>query len=269
MEIMKYFGVRLSVLFMIGCAGAVCAVEPLKDSSEVYSTKVKQEKKLKYVDSPGKQLRNVVYKKAGQKNLFLDFYFPDKDESRKKPVVIYTHGGGWAAGSKQGAGNASFNVVHKALLAKGFCVCSVQYRLVRKGGDSTMRDCMIDTKDAVRFLSAHSRELGIDPMRIFTFGDSAGGHLSQMLLLSPPDTLKGDPELAKYSYKTVAGVSWYGPCDFEDQQLFNHDDRENFRDRFGPRILGPNSKPEDKLKLYREMSLINYLKADSPHSKTG
>jgi hypothetical protein len=30
------------------------------------------------------------------------------------------HGGGWAAGSQYGAGNASFKVVHKALPAKGF-----------------------------------------------------------------------------------------------------------------------------------------------------
>jgi acetyl esterase/lipase len=127
-----------------------------------------------------------------------------------------------------------------------------------------MRDCVIDSKDAIRFLSAHSKELGIDPMRIYTFGDSAGGHLSQMLLLTPPDSFPGDPELAKYPYRTVAGVSWYGPCDFENEQLFNHDDRDGFRDRFGPRILGSDSKPEEKLKLYREMSPVNYLTEKSP-----
>ena len=242
------------------------SVEPLKDSSDLYMAGVKQEKrkKLKYVESPGRQLRNVIYKRVGSKKMFLDFYFPDKDESIKKPVVIYTHGGGWAAGSKHGAGNASFNVVHKALLSKGFCVCSVQYRLVKKGGDSTMRDCVIDSKDAIRFLSAHCEELGIDPMRFYSFGDSAGGHLSQMLLLSPPESLMGDQDLSKFPYKMVAGVSWYGPCDFENEQLFNHDDRPNFKDRFGARILGPDSKPEDKLKLYREMSPINYLTKDSP-----
>ena len=127
-----------------------------------------------------------------------------------------------------------------------------------------MRDCVIDSKDALRFISAHRKELGIDPNQIFTFGDSAGGHLAQMLLLSPSESLPGDPELAKHSYRTVAGGSWYGPCDFEDEQLFNHDDRKNFRDRFGPRILGKDSKPEDKLKLYREMSPINYLTKESP-----
>ncbi|MDF7806340.1 alpha/beta hydrolase fold domain-containing protein [Pontiellaceae bacterium B12219] len=219
---------------------------------------------LQYVTSPGKQLRNVCFKRTETEDVYLDFYFPDVDDSKKKPVVLYTHGGGWAAGSRHGAGNASFDVVHGALLKQGFCVVSVGYRLWSKEGMTAMRDCVIDSKDALRFVSAYRKELGIDPNRIYTFGDSAGGHLAQMVLLSPPDSLQGDPELAKYSYKTVAGVSWYGPCDFEDEQLFNHDDRENFRDRFGPRILGKDAKPEDKLRLYREMSPINYLTKDSP-----
>jgi acetyl esterase/lipase len=219
---------------------------------------------LTYVSSRGKQLRNVVYKKVGAKALLLDFYFPEVDDSRHKPVVVYTHGGGWAAGSKHGAGNASFDDVHTALLRKGFCVAAVNYRLVKKDGDSAMRDCVIDAKDAIRFLVAHREALGIDPSRFFTFGDSAGGHLSQMLLLSPADSFPGDPDLAKFSYETVAGVSWYGPCDFEKVSLFNHNDRPDFRDRFGARILKPGTNPEEKSALYREMSPIQYLSAESP-----
>ncbi len=218
----------------------------------------------KAIDSPGEKLLNVVFKKVDGESVLLDFYFPDIDESKDKPVVIYTHGGGWAAGNKYGAGRASFNVVHKALLKKGFCVVSVGYRLVKKDAKTSMRDCVIDSKDALRFISAYKNELGIDPMKIYTFGDSAGGHLAQMLLLSPPESLTGDPELANYSYKTVAGVSWYGPCDFQDPQLFNHNDSPKFRDRFGPRILGNNTKPENKVALYEEMSPVHYLKSNSP-----
>ncbi|WP_372847058.1 alpha/beta hydrolase fold domain-containing protein [Pontiella sp.] len=219
---------------------------------------------LKYVTGTGRQLHNVLFKRVDGEGVYLDFYFPEVDDSNKKPVVVYTHGGGWAAGSKQGAGNASFDKVHGALLKQGFCVVSVGYRLVKKEQGTAMRDCVIDSKDAVRFISAHKDELGVDPMRIYTFGDSAGGHLAQMLLFAPPESLPGDPELAKYAYKTVAGVSWYGPCDFENEQLFNHDDRANFRDRFGARILTSDSTPEDKPALYREMSPVNYLTQESP-----
>jgi acetyl esterase/lipase len=216
------------------------------------------------LDSPGKRLLNVLFKRTQQGAVYFDFYFPDEDTSAEKPVVIFTHGGGWAAGSKAKAGSGSFKVVHRELLKQGFCVLSVGYRKVKKGGNTAMRDCVIDSKDALRFISAYRKELGIDPHRIYTFGDSAGGHLAQMLLFSPPRSLKGDPELAKYTYETVAGVSWYGPCDFQDVQLFNHDGRENFRDRFGPRIMGGNANSEDKEARYREMSPVSHLKEDSP-----
>jgi acetyl esterase/lipase len=148
-------------------------------------------------------------------------------------------------------------------LEKGFCVVSVNYRLWSNTGTSTMRDCVIDAKDGMRYLSKNEMELGLDKNRFYSFGDSAGGQMAQMLLLSSPESLTGDAALAKYSYKMVAGVSWYGPCDFEKSELFNHDDRPNFNDRFGPRIINSNTNPKDKLTLYREMSPINYLKKTS------
>jgi pimeloyl-ACP methyl ester carboxylesterase len=46
--------------------------------------------------------------------------------------------------------------------------------------------------------------------------------------------------------------------------IYNHDDRPDFRDRFGPRITKSSTSAEEKLKLYREMSPIQYLQADSP-----
>ena len=216
------------------------------------------------IDSPGQKLLNVLFKKVGKKDVYLDFYFPDEDSGKEKPVVVFTHGGGWAAGDKSKAGFSSFDTVHRALLKEGFCVLSVGYRKVHKNGDTAMRDCVIDCKDAVRFASAHHEELGIDPKRIYPFGDSAGGQLAQMLLFSSPESLAGDPELAKFTYETVAGVSWYGPCDFQDPQLFNHDDSENFKDRFGGRIMGSDTGPQEKEERYREMSPVTYLTAQSP-----
>jgi acetyl esterase/lipase len=208
--------------------------------------------------------KDICYKTIGKKQLHLDLYYPEGKLSGKYPLVIYTHGGGWAAGSKRNAAVGNMAKAVHGLTQKGFCVASVDYRLYKKGGTISMRDCVTDSKDAIRFLARNSKPYSVDPERVFTFGDSAGGHIAQMLLLSASEALPGDDELKDQTYKIIAGVSWYGPCDFEKTELFNHDDREDFRDRFGPRILSPESKPEDTLKLYREMSPINYLKKDSP-----
>jgi acetyl esterase/lipase len=214
-------------------------------------------------DVPPNAKLDIPYKKTSTGTLKLDLYYPEIKASGPYPVVIYTHGGGWAAGSKQSATKGSMGQVVSGLTARGCCVAAVDYRLC-KGGQITIRDCVTDCKDALRYLAKNQKALSLDTSRAFTFGDSAGGQLAQMLLLSPADAFPGDPDLAGATYKVVAGVSWYGPCDFEKMELFNPDGRADFRDRFEPRIVMSGTDPKDKLQLYREISPVNYLKADSP-----
>ena len=218
----------------------------------------------RYLETGGQRKLDVLYKKMPEGDLHLDLYYPTGNRSGKCPIVVYTHGGGWAAGSRHGAARGSFAAVFTQLVEKGFCVASVDYRLYKKGGKVSMRDCVIDSKDAIRYLAKNGQPLGLDPMRVYVMGDSAGGQIAQILLLSSLESMPGDPVLARATYKMVAGVSWYGPCDFEKTDLFNHDDRADFRDRFAARILRPGTPAEDKLKLYREMSPINYLTPTSP-----
>ena len=216
--------------------------------------------------SKGEQKLDIVYKKTSVGDQKLDLYYPDPKPTSPCPVIIYTHGGGWAAGSKQGVAKGLFAPLFLRLLDKGFAVASVNYRLVKPNRSVRMRDCVIDSKDAVRYLAKNSDDLNLDPQRFFVMGDSAGGQIAQMLLLTPPETLLGDPSLSDAAFNIVAGVSWYGPCDFEKTQLFNHDDRADFKDRFGGRIVGSDSDvtDEEKLALFREMGPINYLTKDSP-----
>jgi acetyl esterase/lipase len=196
--------------------------------------------------------------------LLLDLHYPEKKLSRKYPLVIYTHGGGWAAGSKENAHSGKKGMAVRALTDKGFCVAALSYRLCKKGTNVVIKDCVTDAKDAIRYLSKHGDELFLDVERLFVFGDSAGGQLAQMLLLSSPESFPGAEELIGVEYKIVAGVSWYGPCDFEKTELVNPDGRPNFRDRFGSRVIQTGTSPADKLRLYREVSAVNYLKQESP-----
>ncbi|TWT58075.1 Carboxylesterase NlhH [Thalassoglobus neptunius] len=222
---------------------------------------------VRSLDTKGEKKLNVVYKTIGNRKLLLDLYYPETHNNKEEnvfPLIVYTHGGGWAAGSKEGIANGSFRVVFERLLDHGFAVASVGYRLCRANSGVTMRDCIIDSKDAVRYLAKNSAALQLDPSNVFVMGDSAGGQIAQLLLLSSPESLPGSPDLKETSYRMVAGVSWYGPSDFERIDLFNHDDRPDFHDRFGARILGNNSDPSDKNRLYREMSPVAYLKPVSP-----
>ena len=225
------------------------------------------------------QKLDITYKTTDQGPLKLDLYYPAAKLTRAAgsarsidsirstgayPLVIYTHGGGWAAGSKKAARHGNKGKLVDRLISKGFCVAAVQYRLCSKDTGTTIKHCVIDSKDALRFLAKNATSYHIDPERIFTFGDSAGGQIAQMLLLSDPSSLVGDPALADARYTMRAGVSWYGPCDFENTELFNPDGRPNFRDRFAPRVLPPDYKPSEKLRLYREVSPVNYLSKNNP-----
>lgn len=244
---------------------AVIATSAMAQETPRRSKAARAAKGARYLETGGERKLEVVYKKVSQKELKLDLFYPTAKRSEKCPVIVFTHGGGWAAGNRYKAASGSFATVFEQLIKTGFAIAPVSYRLAKKGSDVTMRDCVIDCKDAVRYLAKNSEALGIDPMRIFVMGDSAGGHIAQMLLLATPEQLPGDPALAEVTYRMVAGVSWYGPCDFEKTDLFNHDDRANFKDRFAARILGPDSDPANKLARYREVSPINYLKKTARH----
>jgi len=237
------------------------------NKDEVITIDELRKQPIAYLETGGERKLNLVYKQVTNRKLALDLYYPTnleaKDNQSPHPLIVYTHGGGWAAGSKQGIAKNSFKTVFQKLLDHGFAVASVNYRLWSKNGQVMMRDCVIDSKDAVRYLSKNSETLKLDSNKFFVMGDSAGGQIAQMLLLTTPQSLPGDKALASSSYKMVAGVSWYGPCDFEKTDLFNHDDRADFQDRFGPRIVGGNPDEAERVKLYREMSPVNYLKTDS------
>lgn len=207
---------------------------------------------------------NIVYKTVNGIDLRLDMHYPGSSEpapgSSHFPIIIYTHGGGYCAGDKILHGKMGDAL--RELVRAGFVVASIEYRLLGKakayGGNVLVGDCVSDAKDAVHFLSKHHDELCIDIERVFFFGDSAGGHIAQTLLLSPPSALGGDDELSGYGYTPVAGVSWYGPVDFQRDRLFNGSRR------FKHRVVNKNVGEEKKLEAVRKVSPVNYLTKDSP-----
>jgi acetyl esterase/lipase len=219
---------------------------------------------IQYLGTQGTKKLNIKYKTTLEVDLYLDIYYPSKQsEKNGYPVLIYVHGGGWATGSKQNITKGLFKETFEKLVDHGFAVVSVNYRLTRHKS-VVMRDCVVDVMDAVRYLSKNNGILGLDSNRIFVLGDSAGGQLAQMLTLADPSKFPGDSALFNYHYKIIAGVSWYGPSDFTRLELFQTGDSTKNADRFGGRILKPESDPSQKDAFYKEMSPVYYLTPQSP-----
>ena len=188
---------------------------------------------------------DVVYKTTPQAPLKLDLHYPAAPKAGMKyPLVLFTHGGGWVAGRKTIRDRGVRFMGVKALNAQGFCVT--------------------DAKDALRFLAKNVARFSLDAEHVFTWGDSGDCHIAQMLLLAPLESFPGDPVLADAKYRLIAGVSWYGPCDFEKTALFIPPGGTGVGDRFGSRILKPGADEKMRLTAYREVSPVNYLRTGSP-----
>ena len=105
---------------------------------------------------------------------------------------------------------------------------------------------------------------------VVVFGQSAGGHIAQLLTWSGADTFKGDSALKSYSVKPVAGISWFGPSDFRKSDLFIPSEgiKQNYSpDHWANRITKSSHIYEDTdketIELLKEVSPVAYLNAAS------
>ncbi|MEM8954902.1 MAG: alpha/beta hydrolase fold domain-containing protein [Verrucomicrobiota bacterium] len=122
-------------------------------------------------------LNDLPYANNDNPRQSLDLYLPKKPATDSLPLLVFIHGGGWRAGSKDGAAR------RLAPFLKGgeYAAASINYRLTDEAHwPAQIHDC----KAAIRYLRAHSLKHGIDPERIAVWGTSAGGHLVAMLGVS-------------------------------------------------------------------------------------
>ncbi len=108
-------------------------------------------------------------------DLKLDLYFLRTDSLKKKPVVMLVHGGAFYIGSKE---SACEQALATALAKRGYFVASIDYRLGFKPTPADIEmsayRAVQDAHAALRFLSFHSKGMGIDPNQVYVGGTSAG-----------------------------------------------------------------------------------------------
>ncbi len=96
------------------------------------------------------------------------------------PALLWLHGGGYVMGSA----GAEDLAVRSIVSAIGCAAVSVDYRLAPETPHpGPVEDCYA----ALKWLSTHADELGIDPKRIAVGGSSAGGGLAAALALLTRD----------------------------------------------------------------------------------
>jgi acetyl esterase len=98
-------------------------------------------------------------------------------EQTPRPAILFFHGGGWAGGSPD-----QFFPQCRRLAVQGMVAMSAQYRLLDKGA-SSVGDCLVDAKAAVRWVGEHAVALGVDANRLAVGGGSAGAHLAACTVL--------------------------------------------------------------------------------------
>ena len=186
-------------------------------------------------------LEDVEYSGPGGFSLKLDAHIPQGNGPF--PAVILVHGGGWNAGTKQ----ASFiKPLFPLLDSTGYSWFTIDYRLVPKHPYPAAVD---DVEAAITFVKKNAKKYKVNPKRIAIMGESAGGHLVDLVG-------------ARNRQGLAAVVCFYGPLDLP----------EFTRQRFGGKPLTENMKqffeidemsPAAWMKL-KEASGSTYLSRKTP-----
>jgi len=125
--------------------------------------------------------RGVAYGKArgysgGRTTLRMDVYRPAASGGRRLPVLVWMHGGGFIAGSRESMASYA-----RAFASRGYVAATISYRLGthaqrrRLGYRKLATGAKHDAQAALRFLRRRSARFGADRRRVFVGGYSAGG----------------------------------------------------------------------------------------------
>ena len=120
------------------------------------------------------QYREGDHERAGQIGIA---YKTKKTSDKKLPIVVFIHGGGWSKGDKDGM---RYQAIRYA--QRGYLAATISYRLI---SEAPLPSCILDVKQAIRFLKKSATKFNGDPERIGVQGYSAGAHLALLIGLTP------------------------------------------------------------------------------------
>lgn len=211
----KFF--RIATFFLLFLLSNIAFSQKIERyKSEIFS---------KYDSLANIQYGEATNLKGESEKLLLDIYSPSGDVLKKRPLVVFLHGGGFKNGDKAQGYPLLFC---KGLVKRGFVASSINYRLgvAEPQTDTTSFEAMYravqDAKAAIRFFRRYAEKFGIDINQIYIMGGSAGSqaalHLAYLDQIEVPKfinvdkmgTLEGSSGNGGYSSKVNAVINCWG-----------------------------------------------------------
>ena len=136
---------------------SLCSLAAAKDNSIFH---LEGANKLEYKSVEGIMLHLHVFKPEGW------------ESHNRRGAIVFFFGGGWNGGTPE-----QFAPQCRHMAERGMVAIAAEYRVKSRHGVHPSA-CVIDAKDAIRWVRQHARQLGIDSARIAVSGGSAGGHVA-------------------------------------------------------------------------------------------
>lgn len=120
----------------------------------------------------------IEFAKPDNFPLTLDIYVPQTGK-KSYPVLVIYHGGGWLVNNN----SIMHDMATKVARDGDMVVANMNYRLLGDQNNTvTLNKIVEDVFGGLLWVKEHIAEYGGDPTRVAITGDSAGGHLTAMIL---------------------------------------------------------------------------------------
>ena len=213
--------------------------------------------------------QEVIYARSFGTALTMDVFQP-QGKTNGTGIVLFISEGWYSDHAKIGEHIPRYIA---PLLAKGYTVFAVVHGSNPK---FTLPENIEDAHRAVRFIRHHARDYGVDPDRLGSTGDSAGGHLALMVGCAgrPGQPQAPDPVDAESS-RVQAVVAFFSPTDFLNwgktgQQMLGQHPLVPLEGAFGFARLNPETNAFERITgskqreaIGRQVSPITHVRPDN------
>jgi acetyl esterase len=211
-------------------------------------------------------MKDIQYRTVGGLDLFMDAYLPR--DGGKNPAIVAIHGGGFSRGFR-----TDMDFTCRVFALRDYTCFTIDYRLApnfdpgipgkpiptspRLNGPGYPAQ-VDDVKAAIEFVRSNPDRFSVDPERVATLGESAGGTLSAMIGADSQKTHSTGWEVA-------AAISWSGAVAFSPavERRIEGTTEEGSTHSLPTYIFGQANPPDPDPAKIREADPLTHLGKDS------